>query len=491
MTTGTSLAAVSPQEAVRLGATSLVLFGRLFFPRTFRQDSAPFHYEMGLHLAGQARYNAFRVFRDGAKTTFLRVYVAQRLAYDLSRTIMFVGASQPHSITSVRWLRRQIERNRGFTQAFGLEPGDKWTDEWLEIRHRATGGVATVLAVGITGQIRGFNIDDYRPDLIVGDDLCNEENTATPEQRQKTANLWFGALYNSLAPSSEAPRAKMALLQTPLNREDLLESCSKDPQWNTVTYGILDNQGESRWPSRWPTAEILAEKEASIRRGQYSLWMREKECRLVAGDQMPFDPDWIRYYEDAPEGGITLLAVDPASSESKLADDTAIIALRAIGTKLYVLEVFAERGVMPDAASAKFFEFVWKYSPIKAAIETIAYQKVLKWYIEQDMTRRRLWLPIDEVKDRRKKHDRIMQAILNPLRSGDLLIRKNAADSVKLIQQLGDFSPGVEGRDDVLDALAMAITSINPALRFQATGGDLAYHQAGPVGPRPLIAAAP
>lgn len=463
---------LTPQAAVQMGATSLVLFGRLFFPRTFRQDSAPFHQEMGAHLAGPARYNGFKVFRGGAKTTFLRVYVAQRIAYDLSRTIMFVSVSQPHSITSVRWLRRQIERNHGFTQAFGLSPGDKWTDEWLEIKHNVTGNIATILAVGITGQVRGFNIDDYRPDLIVGDDLCNEENTATPEQRQKIGNLWFGALQNSLAPASEAPLAKMALLQTPLNREDLIENCAKDPQWNTLTFGVFDAEGNSRWPQRWTTEELLKEKEAYIRRGQYSLWMREKECRLVAGDSMPFDTDWLQYYDEAPSGGITLLAVDPASSESKTADDTAIVAVRIIGTKIYVLEIFAERGVMPDACSAKFFEFVWKYSPIKAAIETISYQKVLKWYIEQDMVRRRLYLPIDEVKDRRKKHDRIMQAILQPLQSREIFLKKNSTDSVKLIQQLGDFSPGVDGKDDVLDALAMAITSVNPAQRFQAQGAD-------------------
>jgi len=473
---------VNSAEAVQLGATSLILFGKLFFPRTFRQDSPDFHREIGLHLYGPARYNAFKIFRDGAKTTLLRVYIAQRIAYDISRTIMCVSVSQPHSIMTLRWLKKQIERNQTFAGTFGLKPGAKWTDEWLEVKHTVTNDITTVLAAGITGQIRGYNIDDYRPDLIIGDDLCNEENTATPEQRSKTANLWFGALYNSLAPTSEAPLAKMALLQTPLNREDLIETCSKSPHWNTLTYGVFDEEGHSRLPSRWTTDVLVAEKNASTAQGNLHIWMREKECRLVSSDIMPFDVTNIQYYETPPAEGFTIISVDPASSESKTADDTAILAVRLVGQKVYLLDAFAEKGVMPDAAAAKFFEFVWKYNPIKGVIETISYQRILKWFFEQEMMRRRLFIPLDEVKDKRKKHDRIMQALSEPLRFRNVYVRKNddSPGVIKFLQQLTDFSPGIEMHDDVLDALAMAITSVNPAQRYAADVQDM-YSLPAPV----------
>jgi hypothetical protein len=197
--------------------------------------------------------------------------------------------------------------------------------------------------------------------------------------------------------------------------------------------------------------------------------MREKECKLVTGEHMPFDVANLRYYTELPkEQGLTLIAIDPASSDSKTADDTAIVAMRIIGQDIYVLEVFAETGVMPDAAAAKFFEFVWKYNPMKGVIETVSYQRVLKWYLEQEMMRRRLYIPLDPIQDKRKKHDRIMQALQQPLQYRQLYLREGAQDIVKFVHQLGDFSPGVESRDDVLDALAMGITSVNPGLRFAA-----------------------
>lgn len=173
--------------------------------------------------SAQYRHFAAAVYRGGAKTSLLRVYTAKRVAYGISNTILFVGKGQDHSIRSVAWLRKAVEFNTRFARAFGLKKGEKWTDVEIEIR-RPDGTTCRVLAVGITGQVRGVNIDDYRPDLIVVDDPCDEENTATLEQRLKTSNLFFGALDKSLAPTNEAPLAKMVLLQTPLNRDDLVET---------------------------------------------------------------------------------------------------------------------------------------------------------------------------------------------------------------------------------------------------------------------------
>jgi hypothetical protein len=217
--------AVSPQEAVQLGATGLIIYGQMFFPKTFRQESPEFHHEIGQQLDENHRYNAFEVFRDGAKTSLLRVYTSKRIAYGLSRTIMYVSSSQTHSSFSLRWLKRQITYNTRWAQLFGLRKGEKWTDEILEIYHGVEETPITVLAMGITGQIRGFNLDDYRPDLIIADDIQTDENVATLEQRQKLESTFHGALVNSLAPATDQPGAKIVLLNTPREKDDLIERC--------------------------------------------------------------------------------------------------------------------------------------------------------------------------------------------------------------------------------------------------------------------------
>lgn len=457
------VADLTAREAAELGASSFIAYGKLFFPRTFRQRSPPMHEVIGKALYGAARYNAFEIFRDGAKTSLLRVFASQRIGYAISRTIMYVSVSQLHACFSVRWLKRQVEHNTKWAQTFGLRKGSKWTDEWIEILHGIEETPITVLAMGITGQIRGFNPDDFRPDLIIIDDILNEENTATPEQRKKIEDLLFGALLNSLAPASEAPWAKAVFLQTPFNKDDCIEKCLRDPQWNGIRFSIFDEEGNSRWEDRWPTDVLRKEKEAHIRRSQYRLWMREKECKIVAGEDKAIDVTKLKYFDVLPEYIDSVIAIDPASSDKEAADDHAICALGFKGVDVYLLDYKLAKGVMPDKAANDFFQLVLLYNPRKAAVETIAYQRVLKWYLEQEMVKRRIFVAIDAIQDKRSKATRIMQALPGLVSYGHFWIRPGMEE---FVTQADDYDPGIKNpADDLLDAIATGITAMNPALR--------------------------
>lgn len=454
------LTLVSPKESIQLGAASLISYGQLFFPRTFRQGSPAFHHEIGAQLYGPSRYNAFEVFRDGAKTSLLRVYASQRIAYGISRTIMYVSSSQTHSSFSLRWLKRQIEFNKSWAQLFGLRKGSKWTDEIIEIFHGVEDTPITVLAVGITGQIRGFNLDDFRPDLIIADDVQTDENVATLEQRTKLKDTFFGALVNSLAPASDSPSAKIVLLNTPMVRDDLIETCMADEQWNGMRFGIFDEHGRSRWEERWPTAVMIADKAAATKAGRYSIWMKEKECVITKKEGKTFDVSQIKYWDVLPDGMTVISSIDPASSDAKEADDQVIMSTGFKGAAVYCLEYTDEKGEMPDAACDSLFSQIRKWRPIKIAAEAISYQRVLAWYIRREMVQKRIFVQVEEIQDRRKKKDRIIQALVGLIAFGLLYLHPSMA---KLVSQLDQFDEG--GHDDVIDALAMAVVSANPNLR--------------------------
>ncbi len=466
---------LTSREVVMLGAGSLNAFGKLMHARTFRQDSPPFHLEIGDDLYSNARYNSFMVFRDGAKTSLLRVYTSQRIAYAVSRTIMYVSGSQQHAAMSVRWMRRQIMYNKKLTQTYKLRKGEKWTDEHCEIFHGIDDTPITLLAMGITGQIRGFNPDDYRPDLIILDDVLNEENCATAEQRKKIEALIFGALYNSLAPATEAPHAKMVFLQTPLNKEDAINKSMKDPQWNGRIFGVFDAEGKSRWESRWPTETMLKEKEGFIARGQYALWMREKECKVVGSGQKPFDVSRLKIYEAGmhPKGMIKIISIDPASSDSKTADDNVVMCIGVSGPDVYVLQYEADTGVMPDQVAMQFFQMAIEFKPQRCAVEVISYQRILAWFLEEEMKKRRIFIPMDKVQDKRSKATRIVQTLAGLVSYGHLYIQSTMT---KLITQMDEFDPeDMSQHDDILDALATGVTSITPHLRLGLEEGDDSY----------------
>lgn len=462
--------ALSAHDAAELGATDSELFYAYFFPATFRQDSPQFAEEMNRVLDDSShREAAFMCFRGSGKTTRVRAFAAKRISYAVSRTIMLVSKSQEHSLRSLRWLKRQIDKNKVWTETFGLERGDKWTDEEITIVHGVYGITITVIAVGVRGQTRGLNIDDYRPDLIVVDDPNDAENTNTPEQRQKTAEEFFGSLHKSLAPRSEAPLAKMVLLQTPFHEEDLIHTC-RTFSWPLVSISCFNGEGESVWPARFPTEELQEEKDRHIEAGMASTWYREMECTLVGKETAAFRQDWLRFYDPGqePDKGITVFGIDPASADSKNADKQALAIVRVWRGEIWVLEALGEKGEMPDAFAERFFALTGRYRAAHGASEGIGYQRVLAWYLAREMRRRLQFRTVHEIKgERRRKEDRIPQ-VLRPVASQYALhVRR---DQTELIDQFTRYPDCAH--DDLLDALAIAVE-----YAF-SLGGDIFEHDA-------------
>jgi phage terminase large subunit-like protein len=246
----------------------------------------------------------------------------------------------------------------------------------------------------------------------------------------------------------------MVLLQTPLNKEDLISTTTKDTQWASLKFSCFDAKGESTWPSRFPTEMLRLEKEAHIRRGQLGLWMREMECEIVPDGGTSFNPENLRFWDITPVGMTYVITIDPASSDSKEADDQVIAVLGFWKSDVYLMEYTANKGEMPEAAVATLMEYITRYRPLCVVVESISYQRVLAHFIEQEMRRQRRFVPVHRVQDRRRKADRILQAIGATSGYGRLLVK---ATHFGFIEQYNTYSPLSREHDDILDAVSMGI----------------------------------
>lgn len=445
---------LNQEQRLTLGAKSIPTFGQIYFPRTFRQKSPHFHYEMSEVLEDPAsRLVAFELFRDSAKTSIARTYTAKRISYCISRTILLVNISATKAEHSLRWLKRQVEHNTIWREDFKLRKGDKWKDDWIQIIN-SLGEPVNIVAAGITSGLRGLNIDDFRPDFIFCDDISDRENTATEEQRAKANEAMFGQLVRSLAPKSESPLAQLVLAQTPINTFDIVSQTEKDPQFRVVKYSCFGPDGQSAWPERRTTQELLDEKAGYIKRNQLSTWLAEMECTIVSGETQAFRREWLRFWNVYPDGGRVAICIDPASSEEKTADFFAIAVLLFHSHKVYLLEYELHRGLMPDAAMARIMELAMRYNARDLVVETVAYQKILAWYLREKIKQTRMWLNVHEINDKRRKDDRIVQAITLVAPYGNLLIREGMSEFEELFELYG---PGYGGKVDLIDAVAMGI----------------------------------
>ena len=464
----------SRAEIIRHGAIDGVFFSRHFFPRTARDEPASFHAELWrLLYNAEARYTNIRVFRGSAKTSILRVFSAQRIAYSLSRTILYVGRSEMAAVRSVEWLRGQIETNRRFTQTFGLRPGSKWRGNECQIYNSVLNEAIWVVGVGITGSVRGLVLDDYRPDLIILDDVIDEENSGTLDQREKTDELILGALKNSLAPATEAPHSKLVMLQTPLHTGDSSSKALRDPQWTSVRYGCWTPETEdlpledrkSAWPVRFPTDTLIADAKAAIQRNKHHIFAREMEVRLITPDTVKFRTDWLYYWDEAsaPVNPRVILAIDPVPppSEAQVAkglidkDFEAIVAVGQTERGFFLLEYEQNKGHDPTWTVATIFRMAWKWRPLAIAVESIAYQRTLAWILRQAMQQKGVFWPVREVTDTRNKFDRITDALTAAATSSKLHVHPSHVDFI------ADFAsyPRI-AKFDLLDAVSMGLNEL-------------------------------
>lgn len=493
---------ISLEEAIRLGAEDSLYFAQTFFEKEYRQDPAVFHKDLWDLLEGY-RLSSAKIFRGGAKTTTARLFCCKRIAYGFARTILFISKSEAHAVASVQWLATQIEYNEKFTTAFDLQKGKKWADGDIEIlvgvrNHELHGTpihTVRVQAYGILGSIRGVNIEGFRPDTIIVDDPCDEENTATEDGRNKMSDLFFGAVKETLAPRSEAPNACMCLMQTPLVEGDLSDLCEKRPDFATLTVGILTNEdentAESSWPARWTKSEILMDKRAAESSNQLSLWTREKMCQIIGRESSDFKEEWLQYWQILPPDAVYVGAIDPAPVLSEIArlKGGGKGAMQAVAVcaywrkKKYIVEYKAARDQDPDMVVNELSRLNRKYNIRHWGVETVNYQATLKWYIEKKVKDGTLTgLRVVEVPAVKDKFTRIRQAHTERAKEGRLFTHIN---HVEYNDQYKKFPNGK--LKDIIDAVSMCDYVVSNTME-QGTAGandesryeDLPDHRAAP-----------
>ena len=465
---------LSLKETIELGAEDVLFFGRVFFPKTFKKASPEFHTELAALIDGPDNGQA-SIFRGGAKTTLTRVACGKKLAYGETNLTLVVGKSQDHAIKTIGWIKNQIEHNKKFTETFGLSPamsGDsakqrkKWTEEWICVNNGLLKREVNFVAYGITGNIRGVNLEDDRPDFIICDDILDDENSATAEQREKVKERFLGALMKSLTRKEENPMSKCILLQTPIHEEDLSMDLRKLKTWKTVEFSCFGADGRSVWEDLFSTEELLAEKADYIRLNKLSVWNREMEVNPTGSEMKLMMPDWLGFYEQIPGRPLYILTVDPTPppkgdkpvNPEKL-DDAVVMITAFFGKKFHVVEYYTTKSPQSRELTTKIFEFYLRYRPTFVGVETHLFQRTVKESLEIEMRVKGVFFTIVPIEDKRNKFVRIKDTLQGLASQGMILCK---AEHTELVSQFIDY-PQVK-HDDLLDALSLATMLINPAM---------------------------
>jgi len=418
-------------------------FCTYYLPEHLSLAPAKFHHEIYELLMRESRV-AVAAPREHAKSTVVNLgFVLYAICFKLKHFIVIVSDTDTQARYFLWSIKTELESNQRISQDFGdLVSDQKWTEGDF-----ITGNNVRVLARGTGASMRGLRHGSHRPDLVIGDDLENDEAVGTLLQRQKTENWLKRVLLNCVGPDGQ-----VFIIGTILHYDSLLSKLLKDEKWTRRKYKAIQDDGTPLWPERWPE-ERLRDKREEI--GPLA-FAQEFQNEPRDEDTALFREGSITYFDPVEIEGkpLQLVAmVDPSLGGSRTADYSAIVTVGRDPQSgyLYVMEAVIER-LSPEALMDAIFRCFDKFHHIAIGFETVAFQKVLKLWLDERARKTGKYLPVTEVSQGGlSKEARVTR--LSPLvENGTLRFSRKVQ---RLIEQLIQFPKG--DHDDGPDALEGAV----------------------------------
>lgn len=435
-----SLIDIEKREAER----SLFYFAK--YIAGFKDLDENVHQEWEFFLQGSKRLKLVLIPRGHFKSSFFtRAYPLQQLCLNNAKRFLLANAVFDNAKDFLGWIKQQIERNPKL-RLWNLQPGEPWSTEEISIKRESIHKEPSISIAGI-----GSQLPSQHYDCIIWDDLVNDKNITSKEYADKVISWWKDSL-NLLDPGGLG-----IVIGTRWSYRDLyqhiIENFAED--FDIIVKKAIADDGKIYFEKLFPKDEL-----DRLRRleGPYKFSLQYQN-ELVDPEDAVFKRDWILKYKELPKTVRIFMTIDPALSEDPTAD-YSVIMVCAVDTdnNIYVVDYFRDR-VNPKVLINKIFEKAYEHKPVKIGIETIAFQRVLSFWIEDQMRERGQFLPIEELKTSNKmKPDRIL-ALQPRFSAKTIYIKRWMAD---LEDELLSFRyPECNQlHDDLIDALAYQLEII-------------------------------
>jgi len=392
-------------------------------------------------------------FRDSAKSTIMSLSypIWAIIGQPQKKFVLLLSQTQNQAQKMLSNIKAELENNSLLRNDVGAleEETDRWGRDSLIIPKFN----AQIMAASTEQSIRGIRHLQYRPDLIIADDVEDLNSVKSREGRDKTYQ-WF---CSEVIPVGSQD-AKIIVIGNLLHEDSLLMRLRQDIEIKRLNgiyrqCPLIDDSGVIMWPGRYPDMASIEQKRLTI--PDKSAWLREFLLKIVPNTDRIVRQEWINYYDELPAGDNykTAIGVDLAYTVTDKSDYTAIISARVYGSgkdaKIYLL---------PNIIN-KRLEYPGQVETIRSLVKTMSDSTI---YLEknggQDLLVQQFKLEGIHAVGVHNSHDKGVRltAVTHLLSSGQVVFPRQGAEI--LIQQLLGF--GVESHDDLADALSLLLTQI-------------------------------
>ncbi len=493
-----------------LGAIDLQYFGRAYLPHYYVTEPPKFHDELdrlwidgvlkGLNVLADPKAidrqegcrEAIAAPRGHAKSTTITFKDSiHAIVYQYKHYILILSDSSEQAEVFLGDLKSELEDNAYIKEDFGDLKGDKfWTCSGF-----LTSTNIKVEGIGSGKKIRGRRHKQWRPDLILLDDIENDTNINTPDQRRKLAN-WF----DKAVSSAGAGYTDILYVGTVLHYDSLLCKVMAKPDYRSHKYQAVVSWAENdelweQWrqiytdlsnPEHQEDAlAFFQTNEQEMLEGTEVLWEAKNSyyklmtIKISIGDAAfnseyqndPLDPsaclfseETMTFYDDDPPDFsdkrrfVFFGSNDPSLGKNKKSDTSSLFALALeIPTGLmYVVEADIKKRtpdqIIADAiAMHKRLILMFKHSFREFGVENVQFQSFFADIMARVSAQLGVYLPVKQIPSLLPKNVRIES--LEPFaRNGYIRFSRKHKE---LLKQLKEYPMGAN--DDGPDGLEMVV----------------------------------
>ncbi len=302
----------------------------------------------------------------------LLIYGLHSLLFNKGEDILIISKSASLAEDWLRKIKSELENNERIRQDFGslLQWGEKdskrWTASHIVLQQE------NLIFSQMKAKGRGCQVRGLRPTKVLADDLEDEEEVRSEEQRKFNKEWFLGALLNVL--KTDQQLVVIGTVLHPLSLlADLIDKKEQFQNWTTKKYKALEN-GKSLWNDRFPVEDLLKRKSEI---GIYA-FEAEYQNNPISSDTCLWKPDWIKKFDKLPKIEKVFAALDPATSTKESSDFSAIVVM-GIGKDNNIYELFSTRGHWGTwELIDKIIDTQKRFNPIRFGIEEGALTNIIR-----------------------------------------------------------------------------------------------------------------
>jgi predicted phage terminase large subunit-like protein len=433
-------------------------FFSIYFAKYIEYPTAKFQKEIISLVSNEKnRIVVITAFRNSAKSTTcsLVLPIWSIIGKWKKKHVVIVCQTQTRAKETLANVRTKLETLGLLVEDYQPKEGkrDKWSENAIIIPKHG----AKISAISTSESIRGIRHHQYRPDLIIADDLESVPSCQNYESRKK---LWQ-FVNGELIPAGDK-NTKYVFIGNKVHNDSLMMKLKKAIESGKMKgvyreYPLIDKNEKIAWPGKFPNMTTIKEL-----KGNYASeidFLREQMLMILPDGDAIIKPEDIHYYEKLPKEkpDYYIVSIDPAFSEASTSDNTAIVVMGIYKDnkrlKIYVLTPIINKKLSTDQLIEKVKEISSSLDQdviVKIYVENVSAQKTIV-----DML---LYanIPAEGVGIGGKDKKTRLSAIAPLIKNGQILFLETGMEV--LINQT--LYLGTERYDDAVDALTLAVNKL-------------------------------